>query len=349
MDYEINDVRDASVFKGITFSGFKKGDVHKEYIKSVLAGKIEPACFWACELICAGHYKDLWNLNIFIFMKYIHIGNPKLAVYLDRRFTNFVEILKNGYSNFELQLRNNDKIRKLFAEITCILCLSKQKHPYEEIKIDHGELNIDQLSEKLKSPNLNYGPICFKELDPKPLFVPYNELIYSLTEKNTIDGCFWVSWIIEYDYICRCRKIKLKAEPREYVEKDQGNIIWMIWDAFFHFSKEKEKIVCTIIESLFQIFLKRYSHTENKKKIFILYFAISLLTETHNFNISIIDNSEKINSIVGNIHTIYKQVKLSETPPDSHYSDPKLTNLSKTIERLEKMESLNSIFIPRKI
>jgi len=343
MDYEINDIRDTTLFKGITFSGFKKTDVHKEYIKSVLTGKIEPACYWAVELICAGHYKDLWDIIIFVFIKYVHFGNPKMAVYLDRRMTNFVEILKNGYINFELGLRNNDKIRKLFAEITCILCLSKQKHPYEEIKIDRNQLNIDNLTEKLKSPNLSYAPLCFKELDPKPVFVPYNELLYSLTTKNTVEGCFWVSWLIEYDYICRYRKIKLNAERREYIDsKYQQNIIWMIWDAFFYFSKERG-IVEVIIKSLFNIFIKRYSYTDNKKKIFILYFAISLLTETHDYSINIMDDPEKIKGIVNNINTIYKQVKQNEISPE--VKDTKQTNLTKTIERLEKMNSLD--FVPR--
>jgi len=349
MNYEINDIRESKAFKGITFSGFKKIDVQKEYIKCILSSKIEPAFFWACELICAGHFKDLWNLNIYIFIKYIHIGNPKLAVYLDRRLTAFIGIVNNGYQTNELALRNNDKVRKLFAEIICILTSSKQKHPYEEIKITRNELNIELLTEKLKSPNLSYGKICFKD-DPKPLFVPYNELLFSLETKNTIDGCFWISWIIEYDCFCRNKKINLNAERRLYVEgKDQQNIIWMIWDAFLYISKTKEQIVITIVNSLLNIFTKRYSFAENKRKMFILYFIVSLLTEEHNYNINIIENSEKINNTVNNVNSIYKQVKANEISPNTDYlfQNVKQSNLEKTIERLEKMESLNNTFIPR--
>jgi hypothetical protein len=168
--------------------------------------------------------------------------------------------------------------------------------------------------------------------------------MYALSEKNTIEGCFWVSWLIEYDFICRHRKIKLNAERRDYIEsKYQQNIIWMIWEAFFHFSKEKEKIVEAIIKSLFSIFIKRYSYTENKKKIFLLYFVISLLTETHDYSIHLMDDPEKIKGVVNNIHTLYKQVKQNEVSPE--VKDTKQTNLTKTIERLEKMNSLN--FIPR--
>ena len=94
---EINDIRDIKDFKGISFSKFKKTDVQKQFINSVLDSSIEPACYWGAELICAGHFKDLWDSIILIFAKHIHGANPKLAVYLDRRLMGFIEILNNGY------------------------------------------------------------------------------------------------------------------------------------------------------------------------------------------------------------------------------------------------------------
>lgn len=344
MDCQINDVRTDKDFRLITFSGFKKSDVHKEYVKAILESKIEPSLFWACELISAGHLKDLWSLIIYVFTKHVHTGNPKLSVYLDRRLCNFIDIIKNGYMDRELHARNNNKIRKLFAEITCVLCLSKKKHPYEEIKIHKDDFN--DFSEKLVAPLNN---ICFKN-DPKQLFLPLNELTFALTEGDTINSCYWVSWIVDYECICRNKKIKLNAENRSFIDsKYRNNVVWMIWDVFFHVSETKNTIVNTIVTSLFNIFIKRYSHTENKRKIFLLYFVVSLLTEIHDYSITMIEDSDKITSIVDNIDTIYKQVKTNEVSPNTDYlfKDVKQTNLEKTIERLETMENMTNKFIPR--
>ena len=194
-DLDINDIRNSNEFKNITFSGFQKSKVKIELIKNIKNNKIEPSCYWSIELICSGHYIDLWEVILLVTSKYIHIGNPKLSIYLALRYNNFKEILHNGYVDNELKLRNNQKIRKLFAEIICILCLSNKKHSIEFLKIDPNEFDIALLSDKLKADKITYCENIFKPEDPKQLFIPLNELAYNL-KNNNISATYWVEWLL---------------------------------------------------------------------------------------------------------------------------------------------------------
>jgi len=353
--FEINDKRQMKDFKGMTFSKYKKSAVKKELLKAMLNNKIEPACYWSCEYICAGLYSDLWEVILNYFSKNIHIGNPKLPLYLELRYNAFRDIVINGYAGNELALRNNPKIRKLFAEIIIVLSTSFRKHAYTPIKVDKKDFNMGELSEKLKAPNIKFASSIFKKEDPKEFFIALNELSYHLSKKsnNTRFACYWIEWIVEFETICKSKK-KFICGRRDYVpveSKDQTDCVWMIWDIILYQTTNRKPGLIKVIKSLLTLFCIRYTHGCKKRRRFLMYFAVSLLTEKIDTNKELISPSIDINKTIEKINIIYKQIKKNEEAPNTDYLfNNSFTggekNLKNTIAKLEKMDSLTE-FIPR--
>lgn len=354
--YEINDIRNLGEFKGISFSKFKKNDVKKELLNSLINSKIEPACYWSAELICAAHYSDLWEIILFFFSKYIHLCNSNISIYLDLRINDFKSIVQNGYTDNILSLRNNDKIRKLFSEIMCVLCDSKRRHSFDIIKIKTDDLNILHFKNKFKAPSTIYGHEIFCSEDPKELFPFINELAYCLNEtnKNQINACYWIEWIIEFENRCKASKEKLFCERRTFACVDgkfQKDIIWILWDLFLRESKKRPKIIDKLMKSLLNLFCLRYKPGCHKKRKNLIYLAISILCEHFILEKEIIRHSELefVNLIKGKIDLIYKQIKINEesTNTDYLFNGLKSNNLEKTIAKLEAMNTFGKTFVPR--
>lgn len=351
---EINDIREKNDFKCITFSKYKKSDVKKELLKCINKNKVEAACNWCGELICAGHYTDLWEVVLLVLSKCIHLGNPLLPIYIEMRFNNFKEIVNNGYVDNELAMRNNKKIRELFCEIVVILCVSNKKPSFEIIKINKAEeFNLGNLSSKFKATNIGFGNKVFKQKDPKELFIPINELSFHLEKKNLLQSCYWIEWIMEYDGICKKEKSPLIAERRCFApvsEKNQLDCIWMIWDLLL--INSSSKLITRVLNSLLNLFALRFTSGCKKKRRYILYFAVELITEKVNLNIEMISDCNKklIKNVVSKINTIYKSIKKNEIAPETDYLFNGLkkekSNLEKTIEKLDTLNNFNS-FIPR--
>ncbi len=352
---EINDIRQPSCFKGESFSSFKKTEVRNKLLENMMKCKIEPACYWSAELICAGHFMDLWETILHYTGKHIHLGNPKIIPYLEMRFQVFRNIITSGKHPTEIQLRNNQTIRNLFAEVIATLTYSNRKHSFESIKINRiEEFDMTQMTERLKAPSMKYAESIFKKEDPKELFIAINEFAYSISSErhNMLNACYWVEWVIEFDLICRKRKETCFCERRPHVSvenKYQKDIIWLIWDALQKYTIEiNNPFIIKLMTSIMNLFCIKYTTGSCKKRRYLLYFAVALLNEPVQLDVDLISKKDIIYNVVGKINEIYKQIKKNEQTPGTDYlfnNLDKQANYEKSIRKLEIMESLD--FVPR--
>ena len=348
---EINDIRLPAAFKGISFSKHKKTEVKAALKDAMLKGKIEPACYWSAELVCAGHYTDLWETLLNYVGKHIHLGNPKIMIYLEMRYETFRTIMTQGYYINELQLRNNSHMRRLFAEIICTITMSNKKHSFEPIKINRvEEFDMTQMTERLKAPSTKYAESILLKDDPRELLIAVNEFAYNISKDrlNMTTACYWIEWMIEFDNICRKRKEPVFAErrPKLPVEnKYMCDIIWILWDAIF---KRVDEMGNTFIEkiahALRNLFCIKYTTAACKKRRYLLYFAVALVTEPVPTNIELISNKELVQGVITKIDDIYKQIKKNEESPNTEYLFNNVVrdnNFEKSIKKLELMESMS--------
>lgn len=347
---EINDIRTQPQFRGISFSNFKKTDVRKQFIENMKKGKLEQSCYWCIELLCAGHYIDIWEIIFHYFGKHIHLGNPKIIIYLEMRYSIFREIISSGQFVSELHLRNNTKFRKLFAEIISVLTLSNKTHSFESIKINRiEEFDLTQISERLKAPTAEYAKDIFKTDDPKELYIAVNEFSYHLSAESssTLEACYWIEWVIDFDLICKKQKNACHCDrrPSNMVEnKFQRDIIWLLWDVLFLYCERiNNKFIDTLMKALHKIFCVKYTTAASKKRRYLLYFAVSLLTQHVPTDIELIKDKKIVQNIIDRIDTIYKQVKKNEESPKTDYLFNNLVKERNLEVSMMKMDMVNKM------
>lgn len=350
---QINDVRLYGDFKGITLSGYKISEVKKHFLLNVYHGKVEQACYWCAEMICAGHYMDIWECLLLYLGKHIHLGNPKLPIYLYKRFEVFKNIMVQGMFYDEIQLRNNKTIRELFVEIVVVLASSPRKNSIEVVKINkEEEFDMTQIANKLKATSDDFGKHLLRKEDPKELALCVNEFAYHIHSSEThvpnmLHACYWVEWIIEFDIICKKRKSPCKLDRRHHIPvefKYQNDIIWIMWDAIFDcIENRNDTLQEQIVQGILNLFSIKYTTASVKRRRHLLYFAISMITEPYNRMVSIISDKTLVQNALQNIDLIYKQIKKNEQSPKMDYLFSGLSDGANYQKSLQKMELMNSM------
>jgi hypothetical protein len=245
-------------------------------------------------------------------------------------------------------MRNNVKVRQLFSEIICILCQSRKKHSLETVKIQKtDEFDMTHMASKLKAPSIDYAKAVFKSDDPKELYIAMNEFAYHISpaSKNSVTACYWLEWVLEFETLCKHNKEVCIAETRTLapvLDKFRNDTIWIIWECLLKEGENKHPLIKKSIGALLELFSIKYTNGVKKKRRFLIYFAVNLLTEAVDFDIDIISNKSQVDAVMKKIGLVYKDVKKNEISlgDDYLFMGVERSNLDKTIERLEKMNEI---------
>jgi hypothetical protein len=255
--------------------------------------------------------------------KHIHLGNPKMPIYVSARFNVFRNIVVEGHLANELDLRNHPEIRKLFAEVICNLALSPKKPSFEAAKIQRQEeFDMTQINDRLKAPSTEYACGAFRPKDPRELFIAVNEFAYQLASKNMTMCYYWIEWVIEFEVACRSRKQPVKCEARDYVDdrKYKCDIIWMLWDAIIESGEANaDPFIKRVLDSLLTIFRVKYTTASAKKRRYVMYMAVELLSEPVTTTTEIVADKAILVNVVEKIDSVYKQIKKNEQRGTTDY------------------------------
>lgn len=353
---KINDIRTSTDFTYCSFSKHKKIEVKKELIKNMLLKKLNSSIHWVTELICAGHFLFLWEIILHYLAKYVNIGNPKLPIYILMRFNDFKNIINKRNYIYELDLRNNLSIRLLFTEVILNLSISNKKPIFEPI-ISHknSNFNIIELNSLITFPSnfVNNTNNILNNDDPQELFTIFTELSFNIYQKNLSNACYWIDWIIQYQLYC----IKLK-EPIICFRRTnipvltnyQNNLIWIIWDIILSYVDEKTSpLLQKIVNSLLHLFCIQYKPNLCDSRKYLLFYAVSIITENVNFNIDIISSlyKEKIELLLNNIDSYYFELKKNEITPKTDYlfmniKEEKEHNLKMSVTKMEILSNIEN-------
>jgi hypothetical protein len=310
-DYIIHDIRIANDFKGITISGFKRKDVINAFQNSMINNKIEEAIRWSVELHSTGLNNIIWNCYNNIYLKYIHINNPKLFFYLLKRRKEYNSITKKYPKKHEIFSRNNQELRNLFAEITSILTLTKKNNiflPKSLPSIKDTSFEKYEIKKRIISKNTNNILDYISNTTSNDEKLALNEILNNLLYTNgTFQNClYWYLWLEKYktknkdDNKILFENINLNKEEQYY-----DHWIFILWRILMSFESKLDKnniIFIKKIEYIYKIDFKINSINKKKFYIFIVFYIIK---NTINWNIPLFQNEYLIIQTNANINTMY--------------------------------------------
>ena len=301
-----------------TISGYGRAKVKRALQKSLTSGETEAACYWGAELLCSLRPEDAWEELIGFYAQHINLGSTNLPVYLSERINNFKAI---AMAEDENDLRNNYDVRRIFAEVTAILSMSRRRTPlHTPSRLGPSPFEITSLTSKLRAKRSDLSVSVMQHEDPGEIHIPINELMHHLTAPagDLTLACFWVDWLIAYTTAAKKAKQRLLIVERDWVIPTgqlKRHPIWLVWHCCRSATKEQDKHVKTVINALLNIFSLRFRESTSAKRRHLMYTAIAVVIDGPKKPVPICSNVENVTRAKNGIDLVYRQIKSREHKP----------------------------------
>ncbi len=319
----IQDNRHLEEFKDKSFCGFKKTEVYKTLFRSIESGQIENACHWLTECMISGYSIDLLDKLIAFSSKLIHINNPKLPVYLHRKYMYFFKSIDNinvkKQKHLTIHFRNNLVLRNLMFDLVSILTISPKTKRYDKYpKINETtEFQFESIKNRLRA-QANFCPdTLFKFTDPEELRVVINEIMFHCKNINSgyNEGAYWIAWIFQWE-----KKNKKMKQAFEIDEREIDNIkpaykkdvVWLLWSALLYEASTRDEPTKQQVFALYKLFKYEFTGPKRNLRIPIIYHTLGYLTHSVNFTLPLIYDKRIYIQCQCNVNYMFKMKKKHE-------------------------------------
>ena len=349
----IQDNRHLDDFKDKSFSGFKKTEVYKTLFRSIESGKVENACHWLTESMISGYSIDLLDKLIAFSSKLVHINNPRLPVYLLRKFIYFYHSIDNidlkKQKHLTIHFRNNQVLRNLLFDIVSIITISPKTKRFDKYpKINETiDFQFESIKKRLHA-QANFCPdTLFKFTDPEELRVVINEILFHC--KNIHSGyensMYWIAWIFQWE-----KKNKKMKQCFEIDERDiqdikpsyRKDVVWLVWSAILYEANTRDEPTKQQIIALYKLFKHKFTGPKRNLRIPLIYHSLGYLTHSINFTLPLIYDKRVYLQCQCNVNLMFK-MKRSQEIGGSPKPLPKKEKRKKQNIQEEQMNDLFSV------
>ena len=312
--YVIHDIRSSKKFKGITICGFKRKDVIKAFENSMINNKLEDAIRWCVELHSTGLNNIIWKSFENIYIKYIHINNPKFLIYYLKRKDIYLKIINKYGKQHEIYTRNNQEIRNLYAELTTICTITKKNNlflPRSLPIINDKSYQKEDIQNRMISKNLDCINDFIFNSNTSEEKLALNEIINNIklkegTYQNII---YWYLWLEKIDKK-KVNNIILSNISINNLQNNKYFDYWImiLWKIIMSFEKNLEKNTLIYLKKLYNLYMLNFKISQVKQKKYYIFIAFYLIKNNLTWNTNLFNQEHLIIQTNANINSMYKNI-----------------------------------------